>query len=1437
MSNRRRFQQLPSEHAAWCGGLSPTTVNQGGSTTLTITLSNAAGVNANITSFTDLLTTMGTGFTIGAGASTTCGGSLTATPGTTTISMTGGVVPAGGNCRIVVPVNVAVNASTGNRTNTIAINGMVTDLGNNPTAVTANLTVNRTATLAKTYTPSTVAPGGTSTLTLTVTRASGAPAFTSISLTDPLPAGHLIAALPNVFNSCGGTLTATPGTGTISLTGGSLGSGAGATSCIVRVDVVAPNSAGSAVNTIVTANFSVSDGTNSYNQGGNVTATLTRQAATVILNKAFNPVSANGGAGVEAQVTISNNQPGAIALSNVTLADSLPPNVFVYSVPAASFSGSGCTGGSITAVPGANSFALTGASIAVNSVCDFRVRVTSSFDGNHINTIPIGTLTSKENVSNSNEVSATLTVQRNVNIAKSFSPRVIVVGGQSLLTLRMFNTNTANRTLTAAAGVSDTLPAGMTIKNPLLPGDITTTCTGAAFDPATDILATGGGSTIVVNDAELAAYSSCVVVVPVTVAAPGNYVNTIPASSMSTVEGSTNPDPATDTLTAITAASISKAFSPTSIPVGSTSTITFTLTNPNTVAALPGGMTNASFSDTLSGMQIATNQVAGGTCAGVGTHFFNAGQTSLNFSGLTIPGGSPGSCTVTVVVTSLAAGVYPNVASNLVTDQTPTPVSSPSVNLTVVAGPPTISKVFSPNPIALGQSSTLTFTLSNPNSVAATLPSDAFRDVFPTSPAAMTVATPLTTTNTCGGTLVDSGGNSLGAGDVGIRYNNGAIPANGSCTISVNVTTAASGVYSNTSTILTSTNAGSSVNPASDTLTVDPPILNVSKSLSPNPVSNGGTGTYTVIVSNSAAQARTLGNLTINDQLGTDITLTSTTGSDAGWSCSGTSTLVCTYTNSLLAGTSTTLRLNVTVGNGAINADNTARVSGGGDPLCPVPPLVAAARCSGSVLASTVPVVLSDLKASVEGSALVVRFGTAAEMGTLGFQVLAGTVAANRSPLGSDLIRASSGALGAQRYEARGPYHGQSQVWVEELTTRGAHILYGPYPVGEQIGSPDFAAPIDWAPIRAEQAAFRRAQVQAFRASAGNTIAELKVDRSGWTSVSQAELLAQGIDWSGQPASALRLQRAGVDVPFEYSGPGTLGAGSSVRFLARAVEGSLYTRTAVYQLSLAGAGTPLAPVWAAPQGTPITAMPDRYEHAPNRAYSASSPGSEPWYARSGYRNGATTAVSESFTLPQKVAAAGEMIEVELWGAVDFPQNPDHSVHLLLNGHSLTSVQFDGLSRRLVRVPLPEGALQSGNNTLTLEMVADTGLQYDLVQLEAIRIDYTRALLAVDDRLSFAGPAEVPSSATQDRLYVDAFNDEASGACARAADCDSYRIDGLTRSDVVVLRERDGSVERLSGARIQGGSGAYRVEFASTRHSGDRYWIEPASGNAVAALAP
>ena len=55
----------------------------------------------------------------------------------------------------------------------------------------------------------------------------------------------------------------------------------------------------------------------------------------------------------------------------------------------------------------------------------------------------------------------------------------------------------------------------------------------------------------------------------------------------------------------------------------------------------------------------------------------------------------------------------------------------------------------------------------------------------------MTVAAPLTTSNSCGGALQDSGGGALAAGDVGIRLTGGTIPASSSCAITVNVTAVA----------------------------------------------------------------------------------------------------------------------------------------------------------------------------------------------------------------------------------------------------------------------------------------------------------------------------------------------------------------------------------------------------------------------------------------------------------------------------------------------------------------------------------------------------------------------------------------------------------------------------------------------------------------------
>ncbi len=900
---------LPVGSVTAAKAFSPSTIVQGGTSTLTITLSNAAGLNAAITSFTDDLNTMGAGYTVGSSpaASTTCGGALTAVPGTTPITLVGGTIPAGGNCTITVPVTAAVNAVPGGRTNRILAGGLVTDLGSNINPSTATLTTNRAATVGKAFSPTPILPGGISRLTITITHANGAPAFTNMGLTDPLTSmgvGFVVAAAPNAFNNCGGTFAPAAGATSLTLSGGSLGTGA--TSCQIRVDVQAPLGTGTSTNTIPANALTTAEG---FTDEAARTANLVRQAAPgVVLNKAFVPNVANGGSPVVAQVTIANNQPLAVALTNVSLTDVLPPNVEVHTVPNPSFTGSGCSGATITAVPQSNQFSIAGASIAANSTCTLSVTVTAFVDGNHINDIPVGTLASAQGVTNSNNPSATLTIARNVNIGKSFSPSTIEAGGTSTLTIRLFNTNTVVRTLDSP-GLVDTLPAGVTVA-----GAASSTCSGANV--------TTTATTVTVSDAVLAATSACNVTVPVTAAATGAYTNIIPANALDTLEGSTNPDPATAILTVVAKPTITKVFSPSSIPAGSTSTITFTLANPNNATLLPGGLTGATFTDTLSGMAISANQVAGGSCVGFGSNSFTTGQTALTFSGLTLPP-SPATCNVTVVVTAAVAGTYPNLTSGVLTNQTQTAgTPSSTVNLTVLDGPPTIAKSFSPDPISGGGASVLTFTLTNPNSVAVTLASPAFSDVFPTTPGAMTVAAPLTTTNTCGGTLNDSGNGALAAGDVGIRYNNGSIPSNSSCTVSVAVTAGVPGVYGNTSSLLSSTNAGTSLLPATDTLTVQAQAdLSLTKTASnPTPLV-GSVVTFTVSVTN-AGPAPT-GGVTVSDPLPAGYAFVSATASSGSFD-SGTGVWT---VGTIGVGTTATLSIQMTVGLTGPYGTNTAQVT------------------------------------------------------------------------------------------------------------------------------------------------------------------------------------------------------------------------------------------------------------------------------------------------------------------------------------------------------------------------------------------------------------------------------------------------------------------------------------------------------------------------------
>ncbi|MRX27176.1 cadherin-like domain-containing protein, partial [Kangiella sp. HZ709] len=100
-----------------------------------------------------------------------------------------------------------------------------------------------------------------------------------------------------------------------------------------------------------------------------------------------------------------------------------------------------------------------------------------------------------------------------------------------------------------------------------------------------------------------------------------------------------------------------KSFSPLTIDVGQVSTLTITLTNNNSFVAT----LQANLVDTLpSGIVVAPTPNASTTC-GSATLTAAAGAGSITLaSGATIPSGSPGSCTITVDVTSSTGGTFTN---------------------------------------------------------------------------------------------------------------------------------------------------------------------------------------------------------------------------------------------------------------------------------------------------------------------------------------------------------------------------------------------------------------------------------------------------------------------------------------------------------------------------------------------------------------------------------------------------------------------------------------------------------------------------------------------------------------------------------------------------------------------------------------------------------
>jgi uncharacterized repeat protein (TIGR01451 family) len=143
-------------------------------------------------------------------------------------------------------------------------------------------------------------------------------------------------------------------------------------------------------------------------------------------------------------------------------------------------------------------------------------------------------------------------------------------------------------------------------------------------------------------------------------------------------------------------------------------------------------------------------------------------------------------------------------------------VTVPTCNVPPTSTPPTLSKSFSPGTINAGGVSTLTITLTNANGTPANLTGPLI-DNLPSG----LVVVPGSVSTTCIETLPLSGWFIVDTDKVGLTAE-GLIPANGSCTVTADVTAAAAGTYVNSLPAgALQTDHGNNANPATATLIVN----------------------------------------------------------------------------------------------------------------------------------------------------------------------------------------------------------------------------------------------------------------------------------------------------------------------------------------------------------------------------------------------------------------------------------------------------------------------------------------------------------------------------------------------------------------------------------------------------------------------------------------
>ena len=652
-------------------------------------------LTSNYTGATQSGLTISAGVTATSVASNTCGGTLSITSGGRVVSLTGGTVNVSSSCTISLNVRDSLAGTLTNVSEKVSSTESGTNNGSSGVA-TATITAVLPPYITKVFSPNEVIASDVSTIIFTIINPNQNSSISGVSFTDTFPDGMVVANPANASTSGCGTPTYSPvaWADSISFSNGTISAGG---TCIVKVNIVAPSSQGNYTNTTSFVSHTVNAVSYNGNQDSDTLTVRPTYPSISIIKfvstsptgpwRTYTPVST--GSNVYYRFAVENT--GDVNLSNVYINDShLGSNICSW-MTLNKYDEVECTYGPVAAQAGLNINVAT---------------VYASYGGNLYT-----------------DSASAAYATTGLTLIKSSQTAYFTSEGNSL-TYSYIVKNTGYAPLKGPVTVADDK---VTVNCPpvssaVLQSDGTTLGDG---DNYLD------GNYIPANAEQL----TCTAVYIVSAGDVTAKLITNQATAL--IDGVTSN---TVSHTIYLAPSLTKAFNPSTITVGGTSTLTFTITNHAGAPARSG----LGFADTFpANLMIADPANVVNNCGGSptitaapGTGVFTVGGSGVNASA------GDSACTISVNVTSSIAGSYVNGAGQIatttlhngVTDQTLNVTAAPS--LTVLKSAQVISDPLngSTNPKAIPGSEVL-YTIIVTNTSAGLVDNDTLvvTDSIPTN--------------------------------------------------------------------------------------------------------------------------------------------------------------------------------------------------------------------------------------------------------------------------------------------------------------------------------------------------------------------------------------------------------------------------------------------------------------------------------------------------------------------------------------------------------------------------------------------------------------------------------------------------------------------------------------------------------------------------------